>query len=285
MACGLLRYNFCVRGCTALHIFVLFLVEVSCTTDRHCPSRHACVSGQCVNPCELAEPCGANAECTVLDTLPVRTMTCVCLTGYEGDAALGCTPVKTCPAGRGLVLNEREECVCPPGHALDPDDGVTCIPCRRDLGFVVDLRGRCVCDKERGLVYDVTTGGCVCPSGYFLNDSGYCEEGECNLIPVPSSGSTKQKLTLLPEFSTLAMSDTGVLAFWLIVLNATSRARVPSRSRLQHPALLRIEQLHVRRPLRSRPLRTFRLWRSHQPQMRMHLHRRIHGIHKESWMR
>ena len=55
--------------------------EVPCTSDHQCPSKTACIRGQCENPCLLAEPCGVNAECTVLDTLPVRTMTCVCLEG------------------------------------------------------------------------------------------------------------------------------------------------------------------------------------------------------------
>ena len=96
-----------------------------------CPSKTACIRGQCLNPCTLADPCGLNAECQVLDTLPVRTMTCVCFPGYEGDASVECTPVKTCPPGRGLVLNAREECVCPPGHAFDEDGN--CIPCPRSV--------------------------------------------------------------------------------------------------------------------------------------------------------
>lgn len=31
-----------------------------------------------------------NAECKVLDTLPVRTMICVCIEGYQGNAAVQC---------------------------------------------------------------------------------------------------------------------------------------------------------------------------------------------------
>ena len=58
----------------------------------------------------------------VLDTLPIRTMVCKCITGYQGNAAIACTPVPTCPAGRGLVLNAYDECVCPEGYYLD-DEG------------------------------------------------------------------------------------------------------------------------------------------------------------------
>ncbi len=102
----------------------------------------------------------------------------VLLTRYEGDASLECTPVKTCPPGRGFVLNEREECVCPPGHGFD-ERGV-CIPCREDLGFVVDpITGRCICDKTRGLIFDVSTGSCVCPEGYEIDrETGVCVPGQ-----------------------------------------------------------------------------------------------------------
>lgn len=31
-----------------------------------------------------------NAECKVLNTLPVRTMVCVCIEGYQGNAAVQC---------------------------------------------------------------------------------------------------------------------------------------------------------------------------------------------------
>ena len=74
--------------------FFGFSAEIGCTKDSDCPSQTACVSEQCVNPCSLSEPCGLNALCSVLDTLPVRTMTCVCIQGYEGDASVECTPGK-----------------------------------------------------------------------------------------------------------------------------------------------------------------------------------------------
>jgi hypothetical protein len=96
--------------------------------DADCNDKLACVDRVCVDLCGKSEPCGDNAVCSVLNTLPVRTMTCVCLEGYEGDARRGCTPVKTCPPGRGLMINEYDECVCPPGQAFD-ENGI-CIPCR-----------------------------------------------------------------------------------------------------------------------------------------------------------
>lgn len=66
------------------------LAKVGCESDSECPSQLACINAQCKNPCEEGRPCGINAECRVLDTLPVRTMLCECLPGYRGNAAVQC---------------------------------------------------------------------------------------------------------------------------------------------------------------------------------------------------
>lgn len=58
--------------------------------DSDCSSKLACFSGDCKNPCVEARPCGENAECRVVDTLPLRTMTCHCPPGYVGDADVSC---------------------------------------------------------------------------------------------------------------------------------------------------------------------------------------------------
>lgn len=58
--------------------------------DSDCPSRLACFNGFCLNPCSEIKPCGINAECSVVDTLPLRTMSCLCLPGYVGDADIEC---------------------------------------------------------------------------------------------------------------------------------------------------------------------------------------------------
>ena len=154
--------------------------EIGCRSDADCPSQTACISGQCINPCTLAEPCGLNAICTVFDTLPVRTMTCVCIEGYEGDASIECTPVKTCPPGRGLILDENENCVCPPGYAFDENGN--CVPCPSELGFIVDSQGRCVCDSSRGLILDPVAGRCICPPGQELNAQGICVDSKSYLV-------------------------------------------------------------------------------------------------------
>lgn len=71
-------------------IFYCCVVKVGCENDGECPSQLACINAQCKNPCAEGRPCGINAECRVLDTLPVRTMICECLPGYRGNAAVEC---------------------------------------------------------------------------------------------------------------------------------------------------------------------------------------------------
>lgn len=70
------------RGCAK--------VDVACRGDFDCPSQTACINEECVNPCNITEPCGINAECKVFDTAPIRTMVCECLPGYQGNAIVQC---------------------------------------------------------------------------------------------------------------------------------------------------------------------------------------------------
>lgn len=77
-------------------MFSLFTVPVrdpdQCKMDADCSSKLACFSGVCKNPCYEAKPCAEHAVCTVQDTLPLRTMYCVCEEGYVGDAEKQCLP-------------------------------------------------------------------------------------------------------------------------------------------------------------------------------------------------
>ena len=61
-----------------------------CKEDQECPSRQACFSGECENPCTVIRPCAQNAECIVHSTLPLRTMSCVCLPGFTGKGDVRC---------------------------------------------------------------------------------------------------------------------------------------------------------------------------------------------------
>ena len=63
-----------------------------CTTDAECPARQACMNHHCVNPCLAIQPCGLNAECRVINSLPARTMLCQCLPGFIGNPDIECRP-------------------------------------------------------------------------------------------------------------------------------------------------------------------------------------------------
>jgi hypothetical protein len=62
--------------------------------DADCATKLACFSGECRNPCIETKPCGTNAECIVVDTLPLRTMSCQCLPNFVGDADIQCVKGK-----------------------------------------------------------------------------------------------------------------------------------------------------------------------------------------------
>ena len=66
--------------------------EPECSKDIDCPSKLACIKEICVNPCTEFKPCFENARCSVLDTVPVRTMVCTCPSGWMTDIDGLCRP-------------------------------------------------------------------------------------------------------------------------------------------------------------------------------------------------
>jgi len=84
-----------------------------CISDSECPPNLACIRGECRNPCLDAKPCGENAECTVVNTLPVRTMICICIPGYKGFALIRCDPRKNC-----LSFTSKLNCILKPKRNL-----------------------------------------------------------------------------------------------------------------------------------------------------------------------
>jgi len=83
---------------------VIPLKDDRCRMDADCPSKRACFSGECKNPCHETKPCAANAMCSVVDSLPLRTMVCTCLEGYVGDAEKECVLRKSLPFIKSLEL-------------------------------------------------------------------------------------------------------------------------------------------------------------------------------------
>ena len=88
--------------CIYLLIYFIFIVpepviDEGCKMDRECPSQEACIiqggRGECRNPCTLFKPCVTNAICKVYDSLPLRTMTCVCIEGFTGKGDELCSKI------------------------------------------------------------------------------------------------------------------------------------------------------------------------------------------------
>jgi hypothetical protein len=98
-------------------------------------------------------------------------MICECLPGYQGNAAIQCDKIHTCPADK--IIDDFGNCVCPPGTALNINED--CIVCETERGYKIDYTGHCVCAVDRGFIID-NDGQCVCPEehGRKLTEDGQC---------------------------------------------------------------------------------------------------------------
>ena len=56
--------------------------EPECRIDEDCPSKLTCMRETCQNPCRISNPCTPSQTCAVKDTLPTRTVACLCPEGY-----------------------------------------------------------------------------------------------------------------------------------------------------------------------------------------------------------
>lgn len=63
-----------------------------CRLDQDCASPQGCLDGHCIDLCQELQPCSPDALCQVLDTKPMKAMTCVCPAGYSGDPQFSCVP-------------------------------------------------------------------------------------------------------------------------------------------------------------------------------------------------
>ncbi|XP_047739046.1 uncharacterized protein LOC108675679 isoform X4 [Hyalella azteca] len=115
-----------------------------CETDGDCPSKTACFQGVCKDPCVEIKPCGRNTVCGVVDTLPYRTMTCVCLEDHIGNAYEECRLKPRDPAG----CTSDDECgvseVCRNRQCLDLCSVLK--PCAPEaICEVIDKKPKCTC--------------------------------------------------------------------------------------------------------------------------------------------
>lgn len=67
--------------------------EPECRVDQDCPSKLSCISESCQNPCRLSNPCRGAQQCVVADTLPTRSVACICpdgtVAGSNGECKEG----------------------------------------------------------------------------------------------------------------------------------------------------------------------------------------------------
>lgn len=132
-----------------------------CELDVDCPSKLACIKNKCVNPCLELSPCPKTSSCSVLDTVPVRTMICTCPEGWVPNALGECTPILVqippgctsdddCPSNEAcvnrlcrnpcncgphskcLVQNHRPICSCEQGFEGNPNVACYTVGCRTD---------------------------------------------------------------------------------------------------------------------------------------------------------
>lgn len=139
--------------CEPLKIYV---PPPQCTQDFECPKDLACINEKCLNPCKEIGPCDSSAECRVINSVPVRTMMCVCPDNWAPNENGQCRPVQSplpppgckvdneCPqteacfsgvcrdpcncgsSAQCSVQNHRAICKCNDGHEGNPN--IACYP-------------------------------------------------------------------------------------------------------------------------------------------------------------
>nr|XP_027235378.1 fibropellin-1-like [Penaeus vannamei] len=163
-----------------------------CSVDTSCPPDQACISGTCLDPCLVKNPCAADALCTVAQHSPV----CTCPPGQFGDPyvvcglTVGCRDNSACPPTQACINNQcqdpcrcgrnavcevtqhRATCRCPPGYQGDPlrNCQVPINPCDSD-----PCGEGALCELDNGNPI------CVCPK---VPEGKDCEPNPCG----PNSG-------------------------------------------------------------------------------------------------
>lgn len=127
-----------------------------CTVDADCPSKLACINEKCSNPCKEQKVCSADQICSVLDTLPLRTMICKCPPETVSDERGNCK----------AILREQPACTndfdCP--RDVDVCRNGNCIPACRDKEC--GLNAQCHAQNHQAR--------CTCPEQYIGNPLVQC---------------------------------------------------------------------------------------------------------------
>lgn len=154
-------------------VFFEPIPSLECNVDADCSSQLACINSKCVNPCNnQLNVCSPQQICSVLDTLPLRTIICKCPNDLITDNARNCVPIKhdqppspkppqigcqnndncqnteICQRGNCIdacrldqcgvnavcrSINHYAQCTCPPGYEGNPR--IECIPSKYSIFF------------------------------------------------------------------------------------------------------------------------------------------------------
>lgn len=165
--------------------------------NSECSSREACIQQKCKDPCPGS--CGSEAECHVLNHLPI----CTCRDGYEGDPFVRCNikPITVAPLPKVDPCNPSPcgqnaecfngECRCTAEYQGNPYEA-----CRPECSNNADcnrnracLRSKCVdpcpgtCGQNAKCEVVNHIPICSCPNGYTGDPFSNCRLAD--IIPEP----------------------------------------------------------------------------------------------------
>lgn len=132
-----------------------------CVLNGDCVKTKTCIKNKCQDPCPGT--CGQNAECTVVNHIPI----CTCISGYIGNAFIFCSlmpepvainPCQPTPCGPNSqckTINNQAVCSCVVGYIGSPP---TCRP-------------ECITSSECSLDKSCVNQKCIdpCPGSCGLN--------------------------------------------------------------------------------------------------------------------
>lgn len=135
-------------------------VLAECKVDGDCPALLACFNGKCKEPCGELKPCKMPADCQVVNSHPVRTMICVCPSGYISNGsgtcktipALvdvgGCVSDSECPSDKACIRGVcRDPCRCGPNAECTVKDHKPICSCRSGFDGNPDIE--CIKSKSQ----------------------------------------------------------------------------------------------------------------------------------------
>lgn len=195
-------------------------VEPVCRDDGDCPSKLACIDDKCQDPCAVLSPCHPTAQCSVLNSVPVRTMVCECAEYEVPDASgacrkmmpprlPGCESDQDCPDQEACihaqcrnpcncgtnavcqVTQHRAVCSCQDGFEGNPYASCRSIGCRVDGecdSGKACINGDCInpclindpCGPNAECYVQSNRAQCRCLSGYRGNPYERCRVIGCS---------------------------------------------------------------------------------------------------------